>query len=237
MKKNKMMRVASALLVAVLMTTSVISGTFAKYVTTDSATDSARVAKWGVTIIANGATFAETYAQDDTTTTLAATNTVETGTSGEKIVAPGTSGNMLAMTLSGSPEVAVNVTYEATLTLTGWALADNTEYCPIVFTVNNDTYSLIDMGGKNVYEDIDDLKTAVETAIENYSANYAANQDLSVENTVATPDVSWEWAFETGDDATKATNNSNDTYLGNQASIDNAPTITLTVKTTVTQID
>ena len=31
MKKNKMMRLAAILLVCVLMTTSVISGTFAKY--------------------------------------------------------------------------------------------------------------------------------------------------------------------------------------------------------------
>ena len=43
MKKNKMMRLASFLLIAVLLTTSVISGTFAKYVTTDAQWDSARV--------------------------------------------------------------------------------------------------------------------------------------------------------------------------------------------------
>jgi hypothetical protein len=47
MTKNKMMRVASALLVAVLLTTCAISGTFAKYVTSTDASDSARVAYWG----------------------------------------------------------------------------------------------------------------------------------------------------------------------------------------------
>lgn len=47
MKKNTMMRVASALLVAVLLTTCAISGTFAKYVTSASGSDQARVAKWG----------------------------------------------------------------------------------------------------------------------------------------------------------------------------------------------
>ena len=50
MKKNRMMRVASALLVAVLLTTCAISGTFAKYVTTESGSDFARVAKWGVNV-------------------------------------------------------------------------------------------------------------------------------------------------------------------------------------------
>ena len=61
MKKNRMMRLASGLLVAVLMTTSMISGTFAKYVTTASASDNARVAKWGVTLAANGLLYSEVY--------------------------------------------------------------------------------------------------------------------------------------------------------------------------------
>lgn len=47
MKKNKMMRAASALMVATLLTTSVISGTFAKYVTKGSGSDWAHVAVWG----------------------------------------------------------------------------------------------------------------------------------------------------------------------------------------------
>ena len=48
MKKNRMMRLASLLLVCVLLTTSVISGTFAKYTTSITATDTARVAKFAV---------------------------------------------------------------------------------------------------------------------------------------------------------------------------------------------
>ena len=47
MKKNTFMRVASALLVAVLLTTCAIAGTFAKYTTEVSSEDSARVAYWG----------------------------------------------------------------------------------------------------------------------------------------------------------------------------------------------
>ena len=47
MKKNRIMRLASILLVCVLLTTSVISGTFAKYTTSQDASDSARVAHWG----------------------------------------------------------------------------------------------------------------------------------------------------------------------------------------------
>ncbi len=47
MRKNKMMRIASVLLVAVLLSTSVISGTFAKYTTSSTGSDTARVAYWG----------------------------------------------------------------------------------------------------------------------------------------------------------------------------------------------
>lgn len=47
MKKNKIMRLASALLVLVMLTTCVISGTFAKYVTKTEGQDEARVAYWG----------------------------------------------------------------------------------------------------------------------------------------------------------------------------------------------
>ena len=54
MKKNKRMRTASGLMIAALLTTSMISGTFAKYTTADAAQDSARAAKWGVNLGISG---------------------------------------------------------------------------------------------------------------------------------------------------------------------------------------
>ena len=48
--KNRFLRLASGLFVLCLITTSVISGTYAKYVTGDNGNDTARVAKWGVEI-------------------------------------------------------------------------------------------------------------------------------------------------------------------------------------------
>ena len=55
------MRSASVLLVATLLTTSVISGTLAKYTTQDAAEDTARVAKWGVELQAIGNLYGDTY--------------------------------------------------------------------------------------------------------------------------------------------------------------------------------
>jgi hypothetical protein len=48
MKTNKIMRIASVLLVAVLLSTCVISGTFAKYVASANVTDTVSVAKWDI---------------------------------------------------------------------------------------------------------------------------------------------------------------------------------------------
>ena len=46
MKKNIALRLASGLMLSCLLSTCVISGTFAKYVSTYDGSDSARVAKW-----------------------------------------------------------------------------------------------------------------------------------------------------------------------------------------------
>ena len=111
MKKNRMMRLASGLLVAVLATTSVISGTYAKYVTSDGAEDSARVAKWGVTVVASGNLYGDKYAQGGTKIT-AKTSDDEVSVYGlqstapNKVVAPGTSSDEgFHFAVNGKPEV------------------------------------------------------------------------------------------------------------------------------------
>ena len=97
MKKNKMMRIASVLLVAVLLSTCAISGTFAKYVTSDSGSDTARVAKWGVEIsLADDlGAFLPKYETDETGTgAYVGTHTVACLNDAEDLVAPGTKGSM-----------------------------------------------------------------------------------------------------------------------------------------------
>lgn len=229
MKKNRMMRLASVLLIMTLLSTSVISGTFAKYVTSGSASDSARVAKWGVTVTATSdSMFEENYAaEDDEWAKFAAYSVVSSGAipgDGEKkVVAPGTEGSLTKVNLSGTPEVAVRVSYKADLVLTGWEYVGVNKYCPIKFNVNGQVYQIA------VGTDPAELEAAVENAINTYSNDYAAGSDLSTV-TDSNLAVSWEWPFESGhDDA--------DTALGNQAAAGSPATIELTVTTTVTQID
>jgi len=228
MKKNSTMRVAALLMTLTLVTTCFVGATFAKYVTTADATDSARVAKWGVNVTAEGNdAFAIQY--DD-----------ETGDNGTqvkstvKVVAPGTKGDLAAITIEGTPEVVVDVDVNATLTLTGWEILgdwDNDpatpptkgEYCPIVFTIGTKEFKI---DGTTI-TGVAGLKQAVEDEF-----NTMDKTSVAVGNNLAdTIDISWEWDF---DDNGAGTNDEKDTALGNLAT---APTITFACDVTVTQVD
>lgn len=221
MKKNKMMRAASFLLVAVLLTTSVISGTFAKYVTTATGSDTARVAKWGVTASVTGTAFAKEYDIKTPVNDVNGDAITVSVSSTENVVAPGTSGTFTGVALTGTPEVAVEVVNEATVTLTGWNLASG-YYCPLVVTVEGDTISGLD------FTSTTDFAAAIEAAIEAGNGKYQANTDLASIDKL-NGDYTWTWAY-AGDDE-------KDTELGDAAAAGSASTITLAVTTTVTQID
>lgn len=237
-KKNVLMRSAGLLLVLVLVTSCFVGSTFAKYTVGGKGTDTARVAKFGVTITAEGTMFAEEYATDDGDVKGTISKSV---VSTEKVVAPGTKGNMSSIVLKGKPEVAVRVEYKVnTFELTGWQTGDDaatTEYCPLVFTVGDKTYKIGDTG----IDTVDKLEAAVKNAIEGCSQNYEANTDLSTANAnVKVPSVSWEWAFQGADNGASTTayqTDAKDTKLGDRAAEGNAATVTLEIATTVTQID
>jgi len=118
MKRNKTMRLASVLAVAVLMSTCMISGTFAKYVTGGEAADTARVAKWGMTVLASGSLFGENYVPNSADASkdeisAGALQSVDTSVATENIVAPGTKNSTgLTLAVKGTPEVAFSVLYE-----------------------------------------------------------------------------------------------------------------------------
>ena len=126
MKKNRMMRLASGLLVLVILTTCIISGTFAKYATGDDAKDSARVAKWGVTTTISGALFGKHYNAFSETEGIenlgsnqiaaAYTGSVDSHAAGEaddgkNIVAPGTKSENMTISIAGKPEVSGKIEF------------------------------------------------------------------------------------------------------------------------------
>lgn len=235
MKKNIMMRTASGLLIAVLLTTSIISGTLAKYTTSGSSTDTARVAKFGVTVTGTGDAFKTSYATHDTTYTGDVTVS-----STDRVVAPGTSGSLGGFTISGTPEVAVRVTYALNTTNTSfnnWTVTTGTDaetgdaitkfYCPIIITVG--TTPICGLS----YDNPAAFITAINNAVTVFSADYAPGTNLAT--TASTPSITWAWIFD--DNTTGAPAGQNDAYdtqLGNAA---NPATISLEVTATVTQID
>ena len=226
MRKNKMMRLASALLVAVLLSTCAISGTFAKYVTEASAADTARVAKWGVTASVIGGAFATEYAMDDAGAYF--TNSVVSSTT-DKLVAPGTDGTFTGVALTGTPEVAVNITKTATIDINGWEIDHDNDsvadyyYCPLRITINGTEYY-----GMN-YATADQFEAALKSAIELSNGNYEAGTDLSVISGM-NGNYEWKWDF----NPTTPYTDEFDTKLGD---LTTAHTITIDVEVVVTQLD
>ena len=247
MKKHWTMRVAVLMVALTLITSCFVSGTYAKYVTSGSATDQARVAKFGVTVTATGSAFGTSYydvlqteSNQISATYTAGTDSVKSdGTGGTytKVVAPGTGDDVAVITLTGTPEVDVRVSVAATLSLTGWTTDGTDEYCPIVFTVNGQTYGTNDSNATNKSADVAALITAVQNAINALTRDYEALTNLATATNAANQPIlpiSWAWPF-----STSAANDIKDTALGDRAAADvaDAAHIDITITTTVTQID
>lgn len=247
MRKNKMMRVASVLLIAVLLTTCAISGTFAKYVTTGGDEDNARVAKFGVEIGAEGGLFAENYyrvAQGNTPADPEGINnkkimTVESYNGTDTLVAPGTQNDEgLTLSITGTPEVDVLVkvaiddftdvvlpagTYDDQ-TGSGETFTVADDYYPLVFTLKNGS------GKEIVTGTLEEIQTYLEDEYEIY---VNANTDLSANAYAFT--LTWAWEFENNDQA--------DTFLGDLAAgtvtsdAEYSTDVAVELSVTVTQVD
>ena len=229
MKKNYMMRIAAVLLVLVLLSTCVISGTFAKYVTADSKNDKAQVAKWGVTVEAQlDDLFVDEYKLDDTTIDDYANKVAVYAAAETNILAPGTSGAQEnALVVTGTPEVAVSVDYTVVIELANWEVdyKGGTTFMPLVITLTIDNASKEYKVGDGGYANVAALKRAIENDVNALDKAYVApNADLA-----KTISISWSWAFN-GNDA-------NDTALGDYAAKTNDITFSFTIGATVTQVN
>lgn len=237
MNRNRLMKASAFLLVSTMATSCFVGSTFAKYVSEGEGSDSARVAKWGVKVEVTGDGFKTKYGKDDYNSNVDG-NTVISSTT-EKVVAPGTKGTFGGVKITGTPEVAVKVETTADVELSGWNVAnDGGFYCPLKFTVGEKTingldYSKDTAGGESSFEYA--IKDAIQEAT---TKEVAAGTDLSTVGDGIT--YSWEWPFEKATGTAADQDDELDTLLGNNAADDNPdndPKISITVKTTVTQID
>ncbi len=133
MKKSKTMRAASFLLVLTLMTSCFVGSTFAKYTSTGSGEDTARVAKWDIQL--EGAAMTETFTFNlfDYTDTNVDVN----GSGSEKVIAPGTQGSF-TIDLQNKSEVTAQYTIDYTVT--------NNSNIPVEYSIDNGTTWTKDLG-------------------------------------------------------------------------------------------
>lgn len=221
MKKNKMMRAASALMVATLLTTSVISGTFAKYTTSANTQDSARVAVWGFqpTTINISNLFKNAY-----------DSTVKSGDEYHyDVIAPGTTGSAeFGFTYEGSvsaPEVAYTFSVDTAGSRCADFIKDNT----------NILWQLDD----GAFGDWQTLLNKIEALSGDPSGTKTYDPGkLPVEFDSPTKKhtVTWKWIFDEGatnKEATTTNNDDYDTVMGN----DGSAVVTLKITITATQTD
>ena len=209
MRKNKTMRVASGLLVATLLTTSMISGTFAKYTSSASGSDEARVAKWSFDVGNTDITAENTITfnlfngvkEADTTS-----NETHLKTTDGTIIAPGTGGSF-EIVLTNKSEVTAKYAIDFTET------NSSNPVIPIEYSTDKKTWtSEID----TLDIKADDTKTA-----------------LTYDNGTTTVTVYWRWAYESAQTPVRNQSDENDTALGKTGTA----TVTVTANITATQVD
>ena len=227
MKKNVMMRLASGLLIAVLLTTCAIAGTFAKYTTRVDSNDNARVAYWGFQpqTITITDLFRDTYN----------TNKIDSvGNPGEDVIAPGASGtasfafiwdDATSVAVTG-PEVAY--TFEV-------SVSENCD--PRIKANKNIQWSLDGVACSSWDEMIAKIKllSGEPDGICEYSANSLPPEFNLTKNRHV---ISWEWLSTGAETYTVGENNLTqdqyDTYMGNMDTLDE---VSISITITATQID
>ena len=132
--------IATVLLCAVFVTTSVLSTTFAKYTTTGELdSETARVAKWGIKLSNSSDADYSWSVVENGNSIIAASS----GTAGNNVIAPGTSGYLACFKVTGNPEVAHNVTMNFNVTIgDGYEkLIGQDDYFPILISVGRASYN------------------------------------------------------------------------------------------------
>lgn len=203
----KKMSMFALLLAAVLVTSYSVSGTYAKYTSTYTASDSARVAKWQFSVNDKNMTEEEfvfdlfnTIKDEDGSVegNIGAANGTDT------IIAPGTKGSFEIKIANGSE---VDAKYGITFSMTESA------NIPVEFSLDNATWSE-EISALNIADATTDEQTG-ETVVNQINRNGAE----------ATHTVYWRWVFN-GNDST-------DTDLG----LVGTDTIEVTATITATQIN
>lgn len=206
MKKEKIFTVFFIMCIVLMVSLTLVSASYAKYITNASSGDSATVAIWGVNINADSSKlFNQTYEKDEGNFVVNATSNV---------VAPGTSG-IATFEISGSPEtssiIMINFSAGSDVFLIKGTYLDLTtdnvkddvfyiseDYYPIVYTLE------VKEGSNAPIEIAKGTLKTIETALNESVYNnqtFAPGQSIDKVFT-----LKWQWASNK--------NNNADTWIG-----------------------
>ena len=172
-RSSMMVRLVAALAVTMMFTMCLVGGTFAKYTSSGTGTDTATVAKWSFKVGEKDIATNDTFTFDLFKTIKDSNgNDNETDISPDDgtIIAPGTQGSF-NLVLTNASQVTAQYAIDYTVT--------NTGNIPVQFSVN---------GGTDWTNDLADVAASDSTKL-------AANSGTT------TITVQWKWAFD-GDDTT-----------------------------------
>ena len=191
--KTKIFRVAALLFVLALVSTVMISGTFAKYTSEYSGSDTALVAKWSLDVTDGTNDF---NLADDGAATLDLFShlydvNIISNAGTNKIIAPGVKGEF-TLSVTNNSDVAAGVTFE-------FAKSGDAANVPMEYSLDN-----FATAGK----DLAALAGAIDTAAD--FATIAADATPSV----VTKTVYWRWPYEVKVEGDPSARDETDTGLG-----------------------
>ncbi len=259
MKKNRIMRLASAMLVLTLVTTCAISNTFAKYTTKTEGSDSARVAYWGFSAPASTTIklFDTSYnggTSNSTVTVKSASADATEGQIKENVIAPGTANSTeFGFAYTGNagkgiaaPEVAYTLKIDATATGSYSNLDSNPNF---KWTLKSGKTGETETEYDTVAQLLAAIKKLSGATGDDGIATYqpgALPEAFGTADSNAKCTVGWKWDFETESNATVGQDvdgaaaktpeeqDTTDTNMGNATTLDN---VAITITITATQID
>lgn len=170
MKNNKTVKFMALVLFVTILAIILVSGTYAKYTTSATGSDTATVAKWSIKLgnedIAKSTEKTFTIDLFSTITNTDGSEEKNVKKTDGTLIAPGTMGSFTLLSLKNESEV--NAKYNVTYTLA------NESGVPLEFTTNKDDES---------------------SWKSDFTAVNVSNEALATDATATTATVYWRWAF------------------------------------------
>lgn len=170
MKNNKTVKFMALVLFVTILAIILVSGTYAKYTTSATGSDTATVAKWSIKLgnedIAKSTEKTFTIDLFSTITNTDGSEEKNVKKTDGSLIAPGTMGSFTLLSLKNESEV--NAKYNVTYTLA------NESGVPLEFTTNKDDES---------------------SWKSDFTAISVSNEALATDATATTATVYWRWAF------------------------------------------